>query len=590
MNFILSNVYSFLDGWIYARELVVLKAQDDASRQGHSHSLAMIQQIFQVYVLSKQVSRLEQVSGHVYFSWQWALLTYASIPFIGWAATSGQFASWKGKCVRGIYNHIGSLCQVASAVTAIALFRLGHRVYAVTSLTVLGLGYLERNYRLFLKVRRITSVIACGISLIGVTLRGERWIRVLTALEIGGGVSHLFASKNRISYEQVAHSSHLTYAQFENIWSGRTTKFEVNREHVNIEAFPVVRELNFEPILTLGDTFDWQEEAIFSQLEKELEADARWKSSADYEQLKTLSLEGQKTLKITYVKNHLYHLVNSIKNECIKTGEVLDYGILKNYLGYIAQELPSASKDLQTQALLELAIGGGDYCGPGVYAQLEVIATALLMNHSLTRSEGEERARLPLKRRLLLILQQERLKVVMAFHLVISKLNPFVSLSLDGEEKVHSFNRTVNLLAYDDFGLPDQGARHDGAAVIDFFEKKLMTHLIGIYPEDLWKTGDIPCLEIDEKGNRKLGKKYMQGYDAERITKSIQEQIGIPLIPKAEIYAWANNWIGHVEATEKQKKKFIDFLIAGKFETKNLKFQTIFVQAMLVDMGILSPN
>jgi hypothetical protein len=536
---------------------------------------------------------------------QWTLLIYASIPAIGWAGTSGQPASWKGKGVRWIHHHVGSICQAAGVVVNVALFCLGHRVYAITSLAVLGIGYLERNQCLSLKVRQMASHAIFYISLVGVIVRGERWIRVLTALEIGGLFHRLLTRTTRIPYEQVAHPSSLTYAQFEKIWNEQTikctvgrktvkveagpeqkTKFKVNREHVNIEAFPVVKDLNFEPIVTLCDAFDWRDETLFSQLERELEADARWKDSADYERLGALSAEEQKALKITYMKNHLRHLVNSVGGECIQTGEVLDYGILKNYLGYIAQKLPLASKDLQTQALLELAIGGGDYCGPGVYAQLEVIATALLMNHSLTKEEGQEPTRLPLKRRLLLILQQERLQVVMGFHQIISKLNPFVSLSLDGEEKIHSFNRTVNLLAHD-FGLPAQGAEHDGVATVAFFDRKMMTRLMGIYPEDLWKTGDVPCIEIDAEGNKKLSKQYVQGYDDTRIVKSIQRQIGIPLIPKAEIYQWATKWIEQAGATEEQKEKFTSALEAGKFE-KNLQFQDFFVQAMLVDMGILS--
>jgi hypothetical protein len=180
---------------------------------------------------------------------------------------------------------------------------------------------------------------------------------------------------------------------------------------------------------------------------------------------------------------------------------------------------------------------------------------------------------LPLKQRILLILQQERLKVVSAFHLLIGKINLAVNNLSGGDGDVHAMNNTINTIAYD-FGLPDQGAKYDLTASIMYLERLERQWLIGIKPKHLWQ------------GVRYGGEHY-RGYTEKRIVKAVMDQIGISWLPHPDIIQWARGWIKNVEATDKEKEEFIEQLQDGTSFERHLKFNNRFIIAMLVDMNIL---
>ncbi len=234
-------------------------------------------------------------------------------------------------------------------------------------------------------------------------------------------------------------------------------------------------------------------------------------------------------------------------------------------MGYITEKLPQASKELQDQIMIQLAVEGGDYCGPGVYFQLESAATALLLNQ-----QSKEKQRLPLKQRILLLLQQERLRVIEGFHIAISKFSPGVHVWHGGKKDIHSLNRTIALLG-SDFGLPDQGANQDKTAEALIIEKWIAQYItVRLFPENLW-TGI------------KYGDAGVQGYNVERIINALKAQMGLPLIPNPDIYAWATHWIKKDPANE---DAFGERLTNVEFESFGQQIHENFLKAMLVDMGI----
>ena len=349
-----------------------------------------------------------------------------------------------------------------------------------------------------------------------------------------------------------------------------TQKFEVDRSHAKIAPFPTVKHLNFAPLNELCDSFNWNEPDTVILLEAKLKNDARWMGSELYNKSKLASRKEEIQLKIEYAKANFKKMVGDIENESIETGEPLNYGVLKNYLGFIAEKLPHAPKQQKTQILLQLAVEGGDYCGPGIYYQLETAATALLRCDTKVYG-SEERPRLPLKQRILLILQQERMNIMSAYHFLMAKQGFMVIRGKKND--IHSINYNINWLG-DGFYLPDQGASNDRTAITSIVDKITWQFFYKLKPEDLWQ-------------NRTFLRTDIIGYTPVRVTDAIMHEIGIPLIPANDIRTWAREWIEKKNLAEEQKGNFLEMLQDGESFEKNLKFQLKFIEAMLVDMGIL---
>lgn len=574
---------AFLDGWGYAHTICRSKVNEDAARRGCNRLLAGGFQFNQILALSYQVEKLIGTCRVLSSKEKITFLffTYFSVPGI---ATLDYLIEKKkvnlgyylNRGVKKLSRNLGSLCQLASVITSIALLAMGFRVYALTSLSILAMGYLERHKYLPAKVKNIYASISPWLVIVS-TLTLDSWFfKILLAFELIDKVHKIFfKSKATIPFEKAPPVSNLNYIQFQQVISKKAS-IVPDRSHVDIIPFPIVKELNFQPLLDLYDSIKWSNKKIFAELDKKIQEDARWQDSEEF--LKTLeNPEKSKKLKLCYAKKSFFKLVHDVDLECIETGAPLNYAMLKNYLGYIALHLPKAPKDLQLDILANLAIEGGDYCGTGVYYQLEKASFALLYQVNGTNVEkNSERPRLPLKQRILILLQQERLKIALSFHELVQRKTPTLTLLDGGIEDVHAFNKTIQRFAYD-FGLPDQGAQEDDTANTLFWERYYYQKLLKISPEDLW-TGT----------HYRVGAKICayRGYN-ERLLKAITCEIGQALIPRTDIFEWATQWIERQDISPEEKEKFLNNLEGDITYSCYQKFNPEFIQAMLVDMGIL---
>jgi hypothetical protein len=597
----LSRVFPVIESWGEAHTLTSAKMQEDAARQGHNRMITFTSHFTQTQQVFELLEELAEVSGRSFASLKLRTVLYLTAPVVQaidyaasrWTEKNSRITIVFKQVIGVVYNHVGSLCQIVSVIANIALFRLGQRATATTALIILSMGYLERHHYLPLKISRIYLTVFPWVGEVSALLTGDWWAKALAAGELWGKLHHLLSLKKMVPYDQVEHASHLTYEQFNRILEGKA-KLEVNRAHVYIAPFPHVKELNFTPLKTLFEQVKWDDQGFLSQIEAGLKKDARWENSSECQHILNDPSKNQ-ALKIEYIKRNFNLLIYNIENECIATGEPLDYGMLKNYLAFIAEKLPHAPQDYQIQTMIQLAVEGGDYCGPGVYYQLETIATALLLNNfgPVGETDVKERARLPLRQRLLLILQQERLNIAVAFHLLIGKITPHNWIS-GGDADPHAVNHTNNTLAFD-FGLPDQGAAYDRTANIEFFEFYIARFLFHITPEKLWTGYDVRntylyhylvrlILRWDET---KFKNNVIQGYTKERITDALQSRIGTPAIPTSDVMKWAREWIENLPIDFSEKETFEKKLTHAEFQNFNESFQNPFIQAMLVDMGIL---
>jgi hypothetical protein len=552
------RISQVFEAWGSAYTLVASKAQEDAAYVGCNTWLTALQQLGQAAALQEIYSKMMDVRGKTHS----VFLEFAAVIFVPMGLGAAKTFTDE-ETIEWLHSNVGNLCQLATLVTAVALLYLGQTAYATTTLAIMTVGYLNRHHYLPLPIEKACSKVSPWIGNIS-ALMYSHWIVKLFALtELIDHANVLLFKRHQVPYDEAQHHSHLeNLQQFEDIYA-RKVAVEVNPEHVWIAPFPHSSRTEFAPLIEFCDDFQWPVDRLL----RDLNQDPRWHRSP---LKKSFDLASDKLpIALEYARTTFKKMVHDVQNQCIETGEVLDYGVLKSYLGYITDHLHQAPKEIQDEIMLQLAIEGGDYCGPGIYYQLETAATTLLLNQvSVNR---EERARLPLKQRILLLLQQERLRVMEGFHDAINKINPGLHFLKGGKKDIHGMNYTIQLIGQD-FGLPDQGASQDKTATVSKVEQWFFPRLLGVYSKHLW-TG----LEYRYIDNRQKYYEQIEGYTVNRILDAIQKQMGLPLFGNSDVYGWAREWNETLE----------DRILAGEFESFGAKIDSNFLKAMLVDMGIL---
>lgn len=528
-----------IDAWQYTANLGQARVNELAALQGYNGIVAAIHQFVQVFMALDPVDKLG-VKLH------WTAKTVISLSPL---AILGIKHQTQNKVWQFVHRNFGAMVHVAYLACCIALLRFGIILYAGVAICQLAIDYAVRAKWFPTKARQIYSSVAVPLHHLALVIRGDWLSKAIAAIDLADNAYSVIKAKREIPYSQVPERSNLRMEDFEAIMDQRA-RVDVTTDHINIVPFPQVKCREYGKIFKLFESKAW-DEALLAQ---KLNVDPRWKDSKE-------KTSGD---MLGYVRRNLTHVIYAIEHECIETGEPLCYAVLQNYLGYIAENLHKCTDAVQRTLLLQLAVEGGNYCGSGVYEQLETAAMLVMT--------GQKGLRLPLRQRILLILQQERLKVAKAFHILVGKVNKAINTLAGGDSDVHAFNNTVNNFAYD-FGLPDQGAKHDVTATASYIERYYRQRITGLTPEHLWS------------GVLYDGRVY-HGYRS-RIVNAIHDQVGISWLPKTDIRQWALDWIKHAARNEAEKEAFIERLQDGRIFEDDVGFYDEFLMAMLVDMGIM---
>jgi hypothetical protein len=312
---------------------------------------------------------------------------------------------------------------------------------------------------------------------------------------------------------------------------------------------------------------------IYQNNQREVEADPHWQRSEDSTSYRPAPDRDKLGIMRTYAKKQLETLVNNIQHKRIQIGQPLDYAPLENYLGIIAEQLPHLNPNKQQTLLLKLALKGRKDYGPDIFTELMEVATDTLFATPT----------FPFQNRVLLLLQQERFKIVQAYHRVLQQLNIFSKL-IGSTESTQAMNHTTRLIA-EGFHLPHARAFRDEIPTPLFFERWFYRTFIGISSKSLWETLTLPALSEENEDET------IEGYTLKRILDKVRHSRTTGLLSDDYLVSWAQAWIQKTEtrATEVQKEAFTTFLdqrSAGDVEqeTAIINFLT---QAALVDMGIL---
>lgn len=498
------------------------------------------------------------------------------------------------KFVNFIQDAVGPLCFIVSTISAIGLFILGERVYAVSALTYFGISLLTQIPRIPRVIRRIieqTGFIVgntCGVAFGGVLTK------VICAVDLIGVLSSkIFKQVESFS----ARSNRKRITPSASIPSPLTTDqiktlddkvLEINKEHLKQLVLPSpIEKINLAPLCQLALEFDWSSHQ--DTIVKKVSQDSRF-----------VELSTEKN-PIEYLKENINTLTNKVQFKQILDGEPYNYDILQRYLQYICQELPKQEKSLQADILIQLGVEGGDYCGAGVFHAVEECYAQLLYQSK----------DLSLEKRILMRLQQKREEVWHRFYYLIWKINPFTQLLgyLSDITAVHTYHRHINFCnATKEFGILSEAAAQDPEAyvspssyavggVLRFYIKKLFwkqtASLILCYIQkntqpnfknwQIWKRHKLTVDFIN-----------IEGYSVDSILDTLKETIGSPLLPKADVYKWWQSWIEKQSTlSTEQKQVEIDQLnslgpelFGESFSPNGHDIKSKFLKAMLIDMGV----
>lgn len=637
-NFNFSQLTPFFESAARSTGLSVLKRKEDTLRQGYSYLLTSVCQLGQIYFASKQFDVLLKARNCSSSSSFYQTTIFCAVPaiIINWAAKKDIKNPLLNRTLYFLHDNIGTLCQIVSVVTAVALLQLGSTVFASTSLLFLTLGYIERSRILPLYCRAIIHQIGFITGTLSLLIVGDPLDKCISAINLIGEIANycLVSKKSAMSIQkQLINSeeeiSYLSILDMDNILNSPVNhltnntidikynladlirvlkereKIEINHQHLLIDPLPPTVNEDITNLNAYFENIDWNKE--LPVLRKKLASDERWIKryapegwNQQYGLDKNNSLKDNQTVnlfssdkapEIQYLRKQLHILVDSIKEKKILHGEPHSYENLHNYLKMITHLIEEQPIIERVGIFMKLGIEGGEYCGSGLYRSIEEIYSGLLAQTDRFKNVFS------FKQRLLISLQQQRFKIFQNFYLHTIKIwnsIPIIGRFIDPTD-IHFFNLLANFYALD-FGLPDQGSQKDEIAAMNFSDILIAHYICHSGQKILWT--DNPNIH---------------GYTTNNIVSYLSEEaIGTNSLPYGEVTQWALSWIekkrillAEQDQTTKAVQKAIKILDDfeeglsenGKYgqaewiekqgkRTLQIRYSTPLINAMLVDMGI----
>ncbi len=548
----MNTLWSLAEGFASGAALVDMKRVEDSVRQGQNHALTGVHQAAQSWEILDQVERVLKAASYTPLGIPVRCVLAASPLLLAYAAAN----QWGGPNLYLIYDHIGTLCHVASLASSVALVYFGQIAFGAVSLTLIGIGFLDRNGILPPDIRRVVHITTYPLLLV-------------TGLIVGGPFTKIFVISNFAT--MIFQAAISPQAPAETI-APQTTGVNLNQLndltfqpldsnplHLRYSPLPPIPDVNIQTLNALCNAIDWRADSHQRALQSKLGRDARWRDR----------YQGQMAPDV-YLKRQLRAIVDSVQNRTILEGEPVNYDELHNYLKIIADRLPGLDEFSRADILLKIAIDGGEYCGPGKF-------NAVSDSYLSVLSEGS--SDLPLEKKILIHLQQQRIRIMQNLYAEFegaTRINQALAGVMDHLD-LHNYNIFLNLFC-SEFGLPNQGAAEDAAAHVDpvLLAAASQVNIRGYFQEN-----------------------YTSGF----ISSSVQEAIGTPALPLPEIYEWWRTWVGRQNIPEAEKEILLEELSRGELAgepVENTDYHWTgealvsrtsvskhLIKAMLLEMGIL---
>ncbi len=147
-----NSIFSAIQGVDWTLSFIETKRVEDSVRVGENNLYTTIFQTFEANTALYFTGEALTASGRQPFSWQTQSVVYLT-PLV--ITLLKQIPGKIRTAMNFCQDNLGSLYQLASAVSAVALYYFGQTALAVPSLVILGIGFLDRKGILPVAMRQL---------------------------------------------------------------------------------------------------------------------------------------------------------------------------------------------------------------------------------------------------------------------------------------------------------------------------------------------------------------------------------------------------------------------------------------------------
>lgn len=529
------------------------KADADSLVAGRNPWLIGILQTFGEYLALSSVNKALTATGRspIPSPFRWAI--YLTPALLAYTIHRGIQHPTARRAAIFLQTHLDTLCMVAATVSSIALVYFGQLAFGIPSCIVLGIGYLDRNGILPLKVRQWIHHNAPHLMVATSLFVGDPIDRIFCFLYFASLCAQYYLERRQ---EEVATlpNNLLSISSLQEI---QGKELHVNRNYIHVPCLPLAPNITLKTLLPLFEQIDWNRHIDVVRLK--LKYDGRF-----------TDIEGNPDDKtdeelIAFVKTSFHSYINAVEKREIKSGEPTDYSRLETYLKLVASGLQVESNEVTRAGIfLILAIEAGDYCGPGLYGAAEKAYTELYGN-----------LHIPLEMKVLNCLQDVR--------------NLWMEASYSGMFHLQERQGAIRSSFYKVLAPEDQ---HTYNTFVNVFGRTLGLRNAAASNDEMASVGPLTQLIVAAFYEKKIQQRFWEEHTPYWLSSALSEAIGTARIPKSDVYDWWRNWIERQEisSTDKEslKEKLSNGFLFGMSLERKGKITPYFARLMLLDMGIFT--
>lgn len=466
-----------------------------------------------------------------------------------------------------IQNQIGNLCHLVSAVCAVMLIQFGFVASGAATLAVLALGFACRQGWLPSSVRQPFNY-ASNFLMVPLGAVYGTWGQKLYAfafLLMQCWNAYMYFTTPEVTC--IVPKGALTPALLKEILAGNQT-LEMNKDYVRQPTLAPAPDVDVRKAYELFDQINWENPEHMKALRAKLKGDRKYvEEQGDPASKSDAEL-------IEYAKTRLHRFIESVMQRQILEGEPRDYTRMEHYLKIIVDHLVKEKNEKwRADVIMRLIVDGGEYCGPGKFELVEDLYKLIVPNME----------NLSFELKVLNLFQDMRDNLVRGIYdkllQVLDKQGASMTQIVDLRD-LHQFNIIMNVYA-ERLGIRKAGADNDSVALVDDVARAIGYHTAGKYIE----------------------KGFWSLHNRTALVKECQANLGQSRLPIAEFYAWWSEWIERQEIEPAEKAALQNALIGTSPQLFDQPLQDApqllahggwhtpvqgkFIQAMLVDMGIL---
>lgn len=539
-------VFPLIQGVEYSLVSSEAKRIENSVRAGGNNYLTAAFQTLQATKAAAFIDQVSEPAGLEPLSWEAKAVIFLTPALLALLKNS-SFLSEKAKsALTFCQDHLGALYQVVAVVSSVALLFFGQTLFAIPSLLVLGIGYMDRNGYLPAAVRQTLHKYNQPLLIATSLFAGGILDKVFAALNFASWCASIYLSRNKIPEAKQLAKGNLNPQKMQGYLNGEFN-LKINRNYIHHNSFPPVPDKEIQTLVEKFDAINWNKH--IRALRQKLREDPRFIKYHKNPDLKT----DREIIKIA--RDTLQVLVTSVKERRILEGEPVDYQKLHNYLKMIAKYVEDQTDEMtKVDVLFRLAVEGGEYCGPGKFEVAESI-------YAQTLGENPD---IPFTDKVFHSLQDRRNLWIQKFYS--GAFNNTLGKIIDWQD-IHNYNLFVNLYG-DELGLRKTAAENDDSAIVEPLVKLVVSYCFKDNIQQMfWSDHTLGTLE-----------------------DTLVKSIGTSKLPKPEFYAFWREWIHKQALTEKQKEALEDELSEGKLYGSSLEVDSKpsaqFVSLMLMELGI----